>query len=265
MNKDHFVKYLQEPETLDKDSITDLTQLIQEFPYCQSARILLSINLFKEKNIHFETELKTTAVFAGDRYMLKKHIDRINHANVKIVLHDEYKEEVEETDSEPVKPKEETKAEESNDKLVGEEAIDPDEEVLAEAAPETLDPAERIARLRRIVEERIKEIEAEAKGKPVKPAKDDSGKTKQQLIDEFIMNDPGITRGGETFFNPIVAAKESIVDQENIVSETLAQIYFDQQHYEKAITVYEKLSLKFPEKSTYFAGLIEKAKTELKT
>ncbi len=262
MNKDNFIKYMQDPASLSHASIAELSQLTQEFPYCQSARILLTINLFKEKNIHYNTELKTTAIFAGDRYVLKKHIDRLNVSNEKIVLPDEFvvsskqaekgkaeeKEAVQKTET----PKEEVK-----------EAVQEKHTKQEKAEPE--DAATRIARLRRIVEERIKEIEAEAKGEPIAPVTDPSGKTKQQLIDEFIIKAPGISRANEAFFNPVLAAKESIVDQENIVSETLAQIYFDQQHFEKAIHVYEKLSLKFPEKSTYFAGLIEKAKKELKT
>ncbi len=43
-------------------------------------------------------------------------------------------------------------------------------------------------------------------------------------------------------------------------TETLARIYFDQQLYDKAIEVYEKLILLYPEKNTYFASLIEEAK-----
>lgn len=46
----------------------------------------------------------------------------------------------------------------------------------------------------------------------------------------------------------------------SFVTETLAKIYWQQKHYKKAIQAYEKLSLKYPEKNTYFAGQIEKLK-----
>ena len=41
-------------------------------------------------------------------------------------------------------------------------------------------------------------------------------------------------------------------------TETLAQIYLDQGYYEQAKFIYSKLILRYPEKSAYFAALIDK-------
>ena len=49
-------------------------------------------------------------------------------------------------------------------------------------------------------------------------------------------------------------------EPEEPCTETLARIYFDQQLYDRAIELYEKLILLYPEKNTYFANLIQEVK-----
>ncbi|MBP5538642.1 MAG: hypothetical protein J6X69_02225 [Bacteroidales bacterium] len=49
--------------------------------------------------------------------------------------------------------------------------------------------------------------------------------------------------------------------QLEFVTETLAQIYASQGYFAQAMEIYEKLILAYPEKSAYFAALIEKLKS----
>ena len=53
--------------------------------------------------------------------------------------------------------------------------------------------------------------------------------------------------------------------QENnfLTTETLAKIYIEQGHYERAIQAYEILCLKYPKKSSFFANQIKKIKHKL--
>lgn len=199
MNRESFLKYLKDPHRLDSESIRNLTEMVSDFPYFQSARVLLLLNLYKEKHFRFEEELKTTSIFANDRRILKSHIDGMDKSARPVVLPDEDIEDVIEIKKTP--------------------EIEPDFPESKTASP--------------------------------KPLVED-------LIDEFIKNEPSITRSQARFFNPVEAAKTSIVDDENIVSETLAKIYFNQAKFDKAISIYKKLSLKYPEKSAYFAAQIEK-------
>ena len=79
---------------------------------------------------------------------------------------------------------------------------------------------------------------------------------------EFIEKSPGLIRQKEDqkFFAPDIKAKESLIENEHLVTETLARIYALQGNINKAIRAYEILSLKFPQKSAYFATLIQKLK-----
>jgi hypothetical protein len=83
---------------------------------------------------------------------------------------------------------------------------------------------------------------------------------KQQIMDRFIREEPRIKPNKNKFYNPVNMAKQSVQESDEFITETLARIYVKQGNLSKAIRAYQKLSLKFPEKSTYFAALIEELK-----
>lgn len=78
-----------------------------------------------------------------------------------------------------------------------------------------------------------------------------------EIIDQFINLQPSISKPKAEFYSPVDKARESVRENEDIITETLAGIYLKQGNFAKAIKAYEKLSLKYPEKSAFFAALIK--------
>jgi hypothetical protein len=60
--------------------------------------------------------------------------------------------------------------------------------------------------------------------------------------------------------NTFASANTGVYAPEDMVTETLAKIYTEQGLYTRAIDIYEKLSLREPKKSIYFADLIQNLK-----
>jgi len=80
------------------------------------------------------------------------------------------------------------------------------------------------------------------------------------IIEEFLQKDPGVIKADkETNLSGDISV-HSIKEDDSFITDTLAKIYVRQGLHAKAIYAYERLSLKYPEKSAYFAAQIEKIK-----
>lgn len=139
-------------------------------------------------------------------------------------------------------------------------------------------PVERIAPAPKVPEIVIPKILDEEKPREEKPKKEEAPKqvnterpihkyhrdpaTVESILDKFIRENPSIARPKSEFYNPVNMARQSAESDEELVSETLASILLRQGHHKKAIIMYEKLGLLYPDKLAYFAGLIQKIKTE---
>lgn len=85
----------------------------------------------------------------------------------------------------------------------------------------------------------------------------DKATHEESIIEKFIREEPRIVPSKSEFYSPGNMARKSAQDHEDLISETLARIYAQQGNTAKAITTYERLALKLPQKKAYFASLIE--------
>ncbi|HEA20239.1 hypothetical protein LCGC14_1772640 [marine sediment metagenome] len=85
---------------------------------------------------------------------------------------------------------------------------------------------------------------------------EDSDKQKKfDLIDKFIADRPKINPLKDV---PKIAISTSVkLDKKELMTETLAKVYLEQKKYKNAIQAYKILSLKYPEKSGFFADRIK--------
>ncbi len=84
-----------------------------------------------------------------------------------------------------------------------------------------------------------------------------------ELIEKFNTNCPKIICNIEQLKEEEAyedLCKSSVAEKMNIVSETLANVYVEQKSYDKAIKIYKTLMVRYPEKSSIFANLIEELK-----
>ena len=313
MQAKEFINYIKNPNSLEKNSVKDLQKLVNDFPYFQSAHLLLSLASKKWDASVYQKSLKKTAIVVTNRSHLFNLIQQFEISNTVIEDSDHQKLVVEEV-LEPIDSTKELnilKATEllieNSDSEISETEIQQKtklnaEEVLENEIAKQVVSAivekqmfnlsdtqlvfnqnkepENFTDWLRLIQKSNKQLSAEnildtntdnntdiktrlEKGKIITQESALNKKLKNlALIDKIIENSPGQIKikDDQKFYSPEHNAKESLLENEHLVSETLAKIYALQGSVNKAVRAYEILSLKFPQKSAYFASLIQKLK-----
>lgn len=302
-----------------RDHLWNLSQLIDQFPFCQTLHLVYARELQSERSVHTAQQIKISAAHATDRavlrYLMKKAseieqssgketipVDSVLTVNGTdaLVFRDNLPEpDLGELLYQPGIPQTESGI------LLSTAA--PEHEPATESAPADNGPESDEAALKpgfdkkkaliSLIDQRLAELRAARRHEEesirralenhqeddhllrrgtqvevVKPfdvtdllewdeleTSDSVSDIREKLglIDKFLKEEPRLSKPRAGFFNQVEAVAQSNTDHDEIVSETLARVYVKQGDLTKAVKIYEKLSLKFPEKSSYFAAQIE--------
>ena len=223
-----FIELIRKPEGIQKKHILELDQLCSAYPFCASIHKIRLKALKRADSIRYNKELKLTAALSANRSLLFEYITQ--------------------------KPIQSSYKEDSD--TISEEGKNPIG-ILNLGKPINFDTAETHSFGEWLKLTKLKPInrENEARGiASLKPIE------KTMKIVDFISNSVKKEKPKKEFFSPSAMAKESIQENTTMMTETLAKVYLEQGHYDKAITAFEILSLKYPQKSGLFADQIKAIK-----
>ncbi|MCK4749687.1 MAG: hypothetical protein KAT15_21680, partial [Bacteroidales bacterium] len=70
MKRENLIGYIASPAKLNQSSLPEVEELIETFPYFQTAHILLAKNHHNLDSLRFHDKLRSAAAYAGDRTVL---------------------------------------------------------------------------------------------------------------------------------------------------------------------------------------------------
>ena len=232
MNKDVFSYLVAHPANLSISDAKTVEVITRQYPYCQLGHTLLA----KGYHTHYPEELafekiRHASAHALSRNALRKLINGSFRNEISATLHPKFESDYlhkfsEEPDSQTTNSPEEDITEQTEmisniDLLTNSSAV---EDLLID----------EIAQRKQL---------------------------QNSIIDNFLMKDPGLIRTTKSQLEAMGKQEDLSVGsaklEKGIVTESYAKILTMQGRRDKAIEVYEKLILKFPEKKPYFATKIQ--------
>ena len=231
---------METPSLLAEETLPQLKQIVDEFPYFQIARMLYLKNLAVLNDIRFSAELKKMAIYVPDRRKLFTLIEGERYG-----LQDRQE-------------KEETTAQEDAFSLIDAFLSNREEEEPKADASLLFQPS--------VSSDYIYWSLTKEDDQPEE--KDEVRLQHHDLIDSFINNEEQRVPGSGLNLDPEAQqadAPRNLAELEegqhkslddSYFTETLAHIYIKQKRYEKALQIIKNLNLKYPEKNVYFADQI---------
>jgi hypothetical protein len=234
LKTDTFINLLENKTEIQHLETAELKAIVEEFPYFQPARALYLKGLKNLDSFKYNNELKVTAAYTTDRAVLFNYITSFTTAiKTTDVIHQKA---TEENIIEITEEKIGTKLTNENYLKIGKPLL------FSSSENHSFNQWLQISTKKTIIRKEEKQTKKTLK--------------KEDLIDQFIQNNPKIVplEKGKSFTVPVRKNKQDTA----LMTETLAKVYLEQRKYENAMQAYKILSLKYPEKSGFFADQIKR-------
>ena len=270
MQVSRFTDLLEKPlEIIQESDLSALRQIVETYPYFQAARGMELIGLKNANSFKYNAALKKHAAYTSDRSWLFEIITQEAFNSQTKVKKAPQTSLSKETDlakqgAEPSeiptitqKYTEEDYTEQTSDKKN-------DSQQVKEANFSSLElgkPLEFNKNDRYSFEEWLQlsaknSVENKTETSIVKTSDTPKKAAKMAQTNAFIATNPKMST---PLTNPeeITIKDAQKINKEALMTETLARVYLEQKKYKKALQAYKILSLKYPEKNSFFASQIK--------
>jgi hypothetical protein len=285
MQKERFQEYLYKPENLESANLSELEGLIAEFPWFSTAAIILLNGSKIQGDPNFESLLKSLSIGIPNRKFIQRTVQNKpaiktpdNFEKEETAVHEEMHSRIPGI----LDLAEESVDSENDDKFENAVLKSFEEDSLLDFAYSSKKDDSELMESETAIGITAEDQDLPSTGDHLSEGSDNSGQQnferwlsklggdskvekspykKQEIIESFIHSDPGVIRADKETRLEGDVAKNSAEENEGFITDTLAKIYLKQGLYNKAIYAYEKLCLKYPEKSIYFVTQIEEIRS----
>lgn len=249
MTSTDFNRLLDNSSLLSEDTLPELKQLVDVYPYFHTARMLYLKNLVILNDIRFSSELKRMSVYIPDRRKLFMLIEgeQYNLQASQTISKIPEKEDAFSLIDAFLSSNKRDNEQNAETTLLFQPSVSSDyifwsltkgdEETLKETLVTHEEVPEAKLQHHDLIDSFIKQEEQRMPG---------SG---------FMMDDNAVEAEPPTSVKESEGSHVKPLD-DSFFTETLARIYIKQKRYEKALQIIKNLNLKYPEKNVYFADQI---------
>ncbi len=268
MQVSRFKALLENPLDISQDAdIAALKQIVETYPYFQAARGMELIGLKNSNSFKYNAALKKHAAYTSDRSWLFEIItqeafnkSKNTDQSIETPSTDEtVNSSIELTDID-TSAQRDTEAQYTDQTSYEAHKVSEAQEISMSSL-ELGKPLEFNKNDRYSFEEWLqlstkKSLDTKSKKEETNTSEKNKKAAKMAQINAFIATNPKISPPLPSTEKITIKDAEKI-NKEALMTETLARVYLEQKKYKKALQAYKILSLKYPEKNSFFASQIK--------